>query len=84
MPKYVEELLPGQCFCISDTQYIITSDFDNKSKRLCINLKTGQSRWFKFDTVADPISIYILDDNSNFSPINTEPANVSIKNKNLS
>jgi hypothetical protein len=84
MPKYIEELLPGQCFCVNNQQYIITSDFDNKSKRLCIDLKTGQSRWFKFDTSTDTISIYILDDNSNFSPINPEPANVSIKNNNFS
>jgi hypothetical protein len=82
--KYIEEFGPGECFLHSDSYYVVTSDFNNRQKRLCINLKTGQNRWIPFDSAVEKISIYTIDDNGNFAPINPEPANASIKNQDIS
>jgi len=82
--KYIEEFAPGECFLHSDSYYVVTSDFNNRQKRLCINLKTGQNRWIPFDSAVEKISIYTIDDNGNFAPINPEPANASIKNQDIS
>lgn len=84
MNKYIEEIAPGQCFSFNNEFFISTTDFDLKNKRLCINLKTGQPRWLKFDTAIEVINIYILDENSNFSPVKEEPVNASTKNTNIS
>lgn len=81
--KYIEELLGGDCFSIKDDYFIVTSDFKT-NKKLSINLKNGMTRWFKFDTTVETISIYTLDDSSNFMPIKPEPVNDIIKNQNIS
>ena len=82
--KYIEEFVPGECFLHSDSYYIVTCDFNNRKQRLCINLKTGQNRWIPFDSAVEKISIYTIDENGNFAPINPEPANASIKNQDIS
>jgi len=81
--KYIEELSPGKCFHYSDNYYLVTSDFNNKNKRLCIDLKSGNPRWISFDRSVEEISIYTIDENNNFAPINPEPSNASIKNNDI-
>lgn len=83
MSKYIEELFPGDCFTLNSEMYIATIDF-KKTARMCINLKTGQPSWIMFDKSVENISIYTIDENNNFAPINPEPANATIKNQNIS
>lgn len=80
---YIEELNSGQCFILKDEKYIITCDY-KKDQKACINLENGTIRWFKFDTAVEPISIYIIDDNSNFMPVKEERVNDSVKNQKFS
>lgn len=80
--KYIEELLPGDCLSLNSSIYIVTTDF-KKNSRLCIELKTGQPKWILFDKSVEKISIYALDEDTNFYPINPEPANVPNKNQNI-
>ena len=82
--KYVEELVGGDCFIFSGNYYVTTSDFNSRQKRLCVNLTTGHNRWIPFDSAVEKISIYTIDENGNFAPINPEPANASIKNQDIS
>ncbi len=82
--KYIEELVGGDCFIFNDNHYLVTSDFNNRNKRLCVNLKTGHNRWLPFDSAVEKTSIYTIDENGNFAPINPEPANVSTKNQDIS
>ena len=81
--KYIEELSGGDCFFIKDDYFVVTSDF-RTNKKLCINLKDGNIRWLKFDMAVEIISIYTIDDSSNFMPIKQEPINDAIKNQNIS
>ena len=81
--KYIEELIPGKCFFYSDGYYLVTSDYNSSKKRLCIDLKNGNPRWFAFDKSVSEISIYTIDDDSNFTPINPEPSNATIKNNDI-
>lgn len=77
--KYIEELIPGDCFSFNGSIYIVTTDFKRDS-RSTIDLKTGQPKWILFDKTVEKVSIYALDDDTNFYPINPEPANANLKN----
>jgi len=35
--KYLEELGHGDCFTLEDNNYIVTSDFKQDGKKLCVN-----------------------------------------------
>lgn len=81
--KYIEELEPGDCFSFENNLFILTCDF-KRGHKLSINLKTGHSRWIEFDKSVEKTSIYSIDENTNFYPINPENSNAAIKNANIS
>lgn len=67
--KYLEELGHGDCFTLEDNNYIVTSDFKQDGKKLCVNLKTGFFNWIKPDTTVDNIDIFKFDKDSNIIAI---------------
>lgn len=69
---YLEEIDIGACFSLNKDNFILTSDFQNNGKRLCVNLKTGNTRWLKPDESVEIINIYTFDQNSNIVGINTQ------------
>jgi hypothetical protein len=66
--KYLEELLPGNCFFFDNSCFLITCDF-KKEKKLCYNLLNGIPRWLENNTVIQETQIYTLDNNNNIIPI---------------
>lgn len=67
--KYIEELENGDSFVYNQTPFIITTDFDKKRCRLCVDLSSGMHRWFDPDTMVEHNPIFSLDKDSNIIPI---------------
>lgn len=67
--KYIEEFSSGDSAEINGDYYIVSADFKANGQRMCVSLKTGFCRYFKADTIANPIQLYILDKESNVIPI---------------
>lgn len=63
--KYIEELSIGDCFAISSSNFIITTDFKKNGQRLCVNLKDGSTKWFEPNASVDNIDIFTLDKDNN-------------------
>jgi len=80
--KYIEELVPGNCFIYNNNYYVLTIDFRSNNKKLCYNLQNGSPIWLSEDTIIDNIQIYTMDDKNNITPIKETPKmdakNVSI------
>ena len=83
MNKYIEELIPGDCFLSEDRIFVLTIDF-RKDARMSINLKDGSPRWIKNNASVIKTGIYTLDEDNNFSPVNPEKPNVNPENSNIS
>jgi hypothetical protein len=79
MEKFIEELGAGDIFEVENQRFVITSDFKKNGDRLCINLNTGNVRWFKSDSHVIHISLYAMDNNNNFHPIKEIKSDVSTK-----
>lgn len=79
MEKFIEELVAGDTFDLDGQKFIITSDFKKNGDRLCIDLSSGNSRWFKPDLHIAHISLYAMDNNNNFHPIKEIKSDVSPK-----
>ena len=82
MPKYIEELLPGDSFKYLDKIFVLTIDF-KKTSRLAIDLKNGQPNWIKNNQDVEIENLYTLDENNNISPIKQEYSSAAIKNTNI-
>lgn len=83
--KYVEELLPSNCFRYKDDSYLLTNDFRKNGQKLAYSLTTGFCRWFDANTMVDLLPIYGLDADNNLYPIKPmESSNVDLKNQNIS
>lgn len=67
--KYIEELSNGDCFTLSSSYYIVTSDFKKDGRKLCLNLKTGLLHWIKPDESVDEIDIFTIDKDNNILAI---------------
>lgn len=67
--KYIEELIPGNCFLFNNTYYLITIDFKSNNKRLCYNLESGSPCWLTGETIVEDIQIYTMDDKNNIMAI---------------
>lgn len=67
--KYLEEIETGQSITFEDNNYIVTSDYKRNGSRLCVNLRTGFSKWIASNDIVGVCPIYILDENNNISPI---------------
>jgi len=63
--KYLEEIATGDSVSFEDNIYIITSDYKRNGDRLCVNLKTGFSKWLAPNAVVDVCPIYVLDEDNN-------------------
>lgn len=67
--KYIEEIIPGDCFYLDDEPYLVTYDFRKNGDKLCYSLISGHSSWLSSNTIVEPFSIYGLDNNNNVYPI---------------
>ena len=63
--KYLEELQPGDCFQLQNSNYVILLDYKKNGNRCCANLTDGSTRWLKADCIVDICPIYILDEDNN-------------------
>jgi hypothetical protein len=73
--KYIEELLPGDCFEFKNNKFLMTHDFKNNGNRLCYSLVDGKNIWLESNTMVEILDIYSLDENNNIYPIKTRPKN---------
>lgn len=69
MSNFIEELSTGDCFELSNNLYIITCDYKKDGSKMCIDLRSGQSRWFKSDLIINKIGIFYTDQDSNIIAI---------------
>jgi hypothetical protein len=83
MEKFIEELVAGDIFELEDQKFVITSDFKKNGERLCVNLHSGNVRWFKSDSHVIHINLYAMDSNNNFHPIKEIKSDVSTKNPSI-
>jgi hypothetical protein len=84
--QYLEELIPGDCFESEIGSFIVTTDFKKDGNRLCINLKTGISRWLESNYLVEKLDIFKLDKENNIIAIKerTKSTNDTPKNTNIS
>ncbi|HUU87223.1 MAG TPA: hypothetical protein VMX17_05675 [Candidatus Glassbacteria bacterium] len=76
--KYLEELIPGECFTFEKNHYIKLGDYKKSGERCCVSLNTGTTRWLQENIMVDLEPIYSLDRENNVIAIrNTEKNNVS-------
>lgn len=66
---YLESIEPGNCISYEQHNYIVTTDFKNSGKRLCINLRNGNSRWISGDSPINIDPIYLMDKENNIVPL---------------
>lgn len=69
MTSFIEELSNGDCFDLSGSMFLITSDRKKDGSRLCISLKDGNSRWLKSDCMVSKISLFYTDIDGNIIAI---------------
>lgn len=84
MEKFIEELEAGDVFESDTNKFLVTSDFKKNGDRLCVNLISGNVRWFNPSHHINTISLYTMDNNNNFYPIKEIKSDVSITTKNIS
>lgn len=84
MEKFIEELTAGDIFELENQRFVVTSDFKKNGERLCVNLNTGNVRWFKPDSHVIHVSLYAMDSDNNFHPIKEIKSDVSIKTQSIS
>lgn len=69
MTNFIEELEGGDCFLFNQSCFVITNDYKKDNSKLCIDLKTGCSRWIRPDTIVEKISVFHMDAESNIIAI---------------
>jgi hypothetical protein len=67
--KYIEEICFGDCFIYNNIKYILTTDFKNDGKRMCISLVDGTIKWINSNEMIDIIDIFTFDKDSNIIAI---------------
>lgn len=70
--KYLEELSNGDSFSVDDKIYIISADYRIKkgnTQRECIEIASGNKRWFEGGEIVNLEPIYTLDVENNIIPI---------------
>lgn len=63
--KYIEEILPGDCFEYQNKFYILTQDFKKNGDRMCVGLADGFSYWMAQDNIVNGIDIFTIDKENN-------------------
>jgi hypothetical protein len=84
--QYLEELVAGDCFEAEIGSFIVTTDFKKNGQRLCINLKSGISRWLESNHLIEKLDIFKLDKENNIIAIKerTKTTNDTSTNTNIS
>jgi hypothetical protein len=67
--KYIEELSIGDCFDYSGKYYILSSDFKNNGKKMCLSLYDGFSHWLDGSVIINPINLLTTDKDGNIIAI---------------
>lgn len=67
--QYLEELKIGDCFMLSNRDYILTTDFKSSGHKLSICLSDGSAHWLASDTIINQIDIFKLDKDNNIIAI---------------
>lgn len=67
--KYIEELSFGDCFIVNNTKYILTTDFKNDGRKMCISLLDGSVKWIHGNEIIECIDIFTFDKDSNIIAI---------------
>jgi hypothetical protein len=70
--KYIEEISFGDIFELNKEIFILTKDFDNKRRSLCVSLNSGQLRWLPSNTIVETVNLYRLDNENNIYNIKPE------------
>jgi hypothetical protein len=70
--KYIEEISFGDIFELNKEIFVLTTDFDNKGKALCISIDNGQPRWLPSNTIIETVNLYRLDNENNIYNIKPE------------
>lgn len=82
--KYLEELIPGDCFEIGNDYYVVSSDFKAAGDRMCLSLKNGFSKWLNPNIIVNITDIFTLDNNNNIIAIKERSKDDNLKNQNFS
>ena len=70
MNNYIEELSHGDCFELLGNMYIVTCDQKNDGRRLCVDIKAGNMRWFKgSDIINNKIPIFYTNEDNHIVAI---------------
>lgn len=69
MTNFIEELNNGDSFEYLNDLFILSMDYKKDGSRLGIDLRTGNSRWFKPDLIINKIGIFYTDRDSNIIAI---------------
>jgi hypothetical protein len=83
MPNYIEELDNGESFILDNSKLIVTCDHKSNGNRLCIDLKTGSSRWLSGNTIIDKVQLFTLDKDNNLIAIKETIKDDLSKNSNI-
>jgi|694.fasta_scaffold92165_5 hypothetical protein len=67
--KYIEELIPGDCFNYLNKHYILSCDFKNNGKRMCVSLEDGFINWLDGGSIINPTDIFTMDKENNIMAI---------------
>lgn len=67
--KYIEELIPGNCFLLNNKHFLLTIDFKSNNKKLCYSLDDGSPLWLDGNSIVDDIQIYTMDEKNTIIPI---------------
>jgi len=70
--KFIEELVPGDCFIVKESLFLITYDFRQtkfKKEIKAISMKDGSAQWLAEDLMVEHVPLYRIDESNNFVPI---------------
>lgn len=85
MENYLEMLENGDSFSLDNSIYIVSCDFKKDGSRLCLSIKTGNTRWYPGNTIVKKNQLYTLDKDNNIIAIKeSKKQDESHKDKNFS
>jgi hypothetical protein len=81
--KYLEELVPGDCFENKGIYYVLSSDFKSDGSRLCLSLQNGFIKWIKSNEIVNLSDLFTLDKENNIIAIKKRDKDANIENQNI-
>lgn len=82
--NYIEELNIGDTFILDNNYYIVTTDFNKKGSKLCVNLKNGSTKWMDPSYIIKKTPVYIIDNDNNIAPLKKEEDIINVSNIKIS